>query len=146
MPNFETFTKRLIPLVKQPSLTIQKRGTMSINKAAHVALGEPEAVELLYDADEKIIGIRGVDREVGHAYPLRGTPNDSSYVLSGRAFTAYYGIPTVESTRFEAAMIDDVLCVDLNQSGQVVTSNRRSKREDSGESDPADTESGAAVG
>ena len=45
---FETFTRRMVPLVKKPTVTIQKRGTLSFNKAAQVALGEPEAVELLY--------------------------------------------------------------------------------------------------
>lgn len=129
MPNFETFTKRLAPLVKKPAVTVQKRGTISMNKAAHAALGEPKAVELLYDANDKMVGFRGIDVTESHAYPLRTTPGESSFVLSGRAFTQYYKIPTEVSTRFEAFMDGDVLCVDLKATSQVVTSNRRSKEQ-----------------
>ena len=57
MADFEVFTRRMVPLVKQPTATLQKRGTMSLNKAAHVALGSPDAVELLYDRAEQIIGM-----------------------------------------------------------------------------------------
>jgi hypothetical protein len=71
VPDFEVFTRRMIPLVKQPTVMLQKRGTMSFNKAAHVAMGSPEAVELLYDRAQKVIGIRPVAPELEHAYPMR---------------------------------------------------------------------------
>ncbi|NKT46166.1 hypothetical protein GS908_01205 [Rhodococcus hoagii] len=38
---FEVFDKRMSPLAKAPSVTIQKRGIFSINKAAHALIGEP---------------------------------------------------------------------------------------------------------
>jgi hypothetical protein len=125
MPNFETFTRRMIPLVKKPSVTIQKKGTMSFNKAAQVALGSPEAVELLYDKEAKIIGIRAVDPAVEHAYPMRpqGSKSDGPFIVSGSAFTKYYGIKTDEARRFTADVQDGVLCFDI-ASGTVVTSNR----------------------
>ena len=141
MPNFQTFTKRLVPLVKKPAVTIQKRGTISMNKAAHAALGEPPAVELLYDPEEKVVGFRGIDPSESHAYPLRTTPGETSFILSGRAFTKYFQIATEVSTRYDAALDGDVLCVDLKHDGQVVTSNRNGhKVEDSLEPSPAVTE------
>jgi hypothetical protein len=125
MPNFEVFKKRMIPLQKQPYVTIQKRGTMSFNASAHAALGSPEAVELLYDPDEKVVGVRAVDAAVEHAYPLRTPGNkERSFVLSGTAFTKYYGIDTTVSRRRKAYLEEDVLCVDLKEEGTVVTSNR----------------------
>jgi len=126
MREFETFTRRMIPLVKKPFVTIQKRGTMSFNKAAHVALGSPEAVELLYDKANDVIGIRAVDPSVDHAYPMRpqGNKDDGPFILSGSAFTKYYGIKTDEARRFNAEMEDGVLVIDLRSEGQVVTSNR----------------------
>ena len=72
MATFEVFKKRMVPLVKQPYVTIQKRGTMSFNKSAHMALGEPETVELLYDPNERIIGVRAIDPDVEHADERRG--------------------------------------------------------------------------
>lgn len=123
---FETFTKRMVPLAKAPYVTIQKRGTMSFNAAANAALGNPEAVELLYDRDEKIMGVRKVDPTVEHAYPLRSpAQTDRSFILSGTAFTKFYGIETEVSVRRQAYMEGDILCIDLKQPGTVVTSNRR---------------------
>jgi hypothetical protein len=123
---FETFTRRMIPLVKKPFVTIQKRGTMSFNKAAQVALGSPEAVELLYDKENDVMGIRAVDPSVDHAYPMRaqGNKDDGPYIVSGAAFTKFYGIKTEEARRFNAEMEDGVLIIDLRSEGQVVTSNR----------------------
>lgn len=98
---------------------------MSFNKAAHVAMGEPEAIELLYDVKEKIVGVRGVPREAEHAYPLRSAPrSDGPFVVSGTAFTKYYGIDTTVSRRWVGVMNDGVLCIDLNTEGTIVTSNR----------------------
>lgn len=126
MREFETFTRRMIPLVKKPFVTIQKRGTMSFNKAAHVALGSPEAVELLYDKANDVIGIRAIDPSVDHAYPMRPQANkeEGPYIVSGSAFTKYYGIKTEEARRYSADIEDGVLIIDLRSEGQVVTSNR----------------------
>lgn len=124
---FETFTRRMVPLVKKPYLTIQKRGTLSFNKAAQVALGEPEAVELLYDKKKNVMGVRGVDPSVQHAYPLRAQANKEvgPFIVSGSAFTKYYGIATGVARRFAAEAQDGILIVDLeHDEGQVVTSNR----------------------
>jgi hypothetical protein len=126
MRDFETFTRRMIPLVKKPFVTIQRRGTMSFNKAAHVALGSPRAVELLYDKEHEVMGIRPVDPTVDHAYPMRAQANkdEGPYIVSGAAFTKYYGIKTEVARRFNAEMEDGVLIIDLRSEGQVVTSNR----------------------
>jgi hypothetical protein len=127
VPHFEVFTKRLVPLVKQAAVTIQKRGTMSVNRAAFVAMGEPEAIELLYDPTEKIIGMRPVPAETEHAYPVRAQSSkkeDGPYLVAGTAFTRYYGIDTTVSKRWPVEMQDDVLCLDLKQQGTIVTSNR----------------------
>jgi hypothetical protein len=139
MPEFETFKKRMVPLKKAPYVTIQKRGTMSFNAAAHAALGNPEAVELLYDVKQQIMGVRAVDPAVEHAYPLRSpSKKDQSFILSGTAFTKYYEIDTTVSTRYPATMEDGILCIDLKQEGTVVTSNRRG----TGKKASADTPAG----
>jgi hypothetical protein len=112
----------MVPLVKQPYVTIQRRGTISLNASAHDQLGAPEAVELLYDKDERIVGFRAVPKEAEHAYGLRAA--GKTYVVSGTAFTKYYKIDTSVSRRWAARMDGDVLCVDLKSDGTEVTSNR----------------------
>lgn len=130
MPNFETFTKRMVPLTKAPTVTLQKRGTLSLNKAAHVAMGEPATVELLFDKDEQVIGIRGVSSEKAHAYPVRGVGKDATtFIVAGTAFAKYYGINTDDSRRFPAEMVEDVLCINLRGDSTIVTGNRQ-KRDD----------------
>lgn len=138
MPNFETFTKRMAPLAKKPYVTIQKRGTISLNAAAHAALGEPEAVELLYDRTERIVGLRAVSKEAEHAYALRPQAGKSvgPFIVSGTAFAKYYKIDTTVSRRWAGQLEGDVLCIDLKQPGTVVTSNRSTaRRTDEGDSD-----------
>ena len=145
MPEFETFTRRLIPLVKKPSVTIQKRGILSFNKAAYVALGSPKAVELLFDKSRRIIGIRPVDPTVDHAYPMRSQANkdDGPFLVAGGLFTKYYEIPTDESRRWSVDIEDGVLLIDLRRPGQVVTSNRTGSARMNGRgADPDETSGG----
>lgn len=129
MPKFEVFTRRMVPLAEKPYVTIQKRGNIALNKSAQAALGEPAAVELLYDVEKKIMGLRAVETTVEHAYPLRsqGGKDIGPYLVAGMAFTKYYGIDTTTARRYSAEMEDDVLCIDLSQPGTVVTSNRNGR-------------------
>lgn len=135
MPNFETFTKRMVPLTKAPTVTVQKRGILSLNKAAHVAMGEPATVELLFDKAEQIIGMRGLSTEKAHAYPVRGVGKDATtFIVAGTAFTKYYEINTDVSRRFAAEMVRDVLCINLRGDSTIVTGNRQ--RGDDADDDP----------
>lgn len=125
---FETFTKRMIPLAKEPYATVQKKGIISLNAPAHQLLGGPRAVELLYDADEQLIGLRPVDQSVEHAYLIRGEPGQAtSFLLSGTAFVKHYGIDVSQSVRRPVKMIDGMLVIDLKDPGTVVTGNRQPK-------------------
>lgn len=125
MPQFEVFSKRLSPKVTEPYVTIQKRGTMSINRASYELLGNPEAVELLFDASQRIVGMRSSDVSANHAYPLRASgKSKSSFMLSGRAFTQYYEINTDVARRYSAVFEDEILQVDLKGEFLEVVSNR----------------------
>lgn len=130
----------MVPLVKTPYVTIQKRGVFSFNKASQAALGMPDAVELLYDPSERIIGVRPVEPAVEHAYPLRPNAREAGFMVSGTAFVKYYGISCDVSRRFQAYMEEGILCIDLKQEGTEVTSNRngRGKQSPSTETDPTE--------
>jgi hypothetical protein len=128
--NFQRFDKQGARLVKTPELTIQAKGTMSMNAAAFNLLGEPVAIEFLYDSDAKVIGLRSVPPEDPHAYPVRGVggkkPNGApnSFIVAGTAFLSFYGIPYGTPVRREVRVVDDVLIVDLNDPGRSAISNR----------------------
>jgi hypothetical protein len=128
MPEFEVFMGRTSPALREAALTIYPRGLFSVNRAAWNALGEPAAVELLFDRTERLIGLRGAPAQVPHAYPLRTQSASSSVLVSGRAFTRHFGISTDVARRYLAKMIGDVLAVDVKEQG--VTTGRHAQEEE----------------
>jgi hypothetical protein len=126
MPNFETFSRSLLQLKAEPQITVLRRGTMSLNKSAYTALGSPDAVELLYDTDERIVGLRPIDARAQNAYVVRqpAGAGKGPFVITAMAFTKFYGIDTTQSLRREAFLDDGVLCMSLNDDATPVTSNR----------------------
>jgi hypothetical protein len=136
---FELFDKRLVPVSKAPSVTIQKRGILSINKVAHEMIGSAELVELLYDREERIIAIRPADGPSPHAYSIRPQSQRSSgqAILSATAFTQYYDIDTSVSRRWVPYGSDGMLCIDLKGQSAEIRGNRSKKSEDN-EAEDAD--------
>ncbi|WP_073392469.1 hypothetical protein [Jatrophihabitans endophyticus] len=115
MSGFETFTKTLVALGRDPQVTIQKRGTITLNAAAYAALHEPQAVELLFDRDDLVLGLRPCEPRLGHGVfvrPATRSPN-GPYVVSAMAFLKYYGIDTTVARKFRAEVRWPVLCADL---------------------------------
>lgn len=61
-----------------PQVSIQKRGQLMLNAPAFNALGQPTAVELLFDREEQTIGMRQVDpEETRTKRELRGLRNSA---------------------------------------------------------------------
>lgn len=127
--NFEVFDKRSTPLVKRPEVTVQASGSLSLNRSAYHALGEPKTIELLYERERRIVGFRAVDENAVHAYPIRGFGTGNTFIVSGRAFFAFYNIPFGSPVRREAKMVNGVLIIDLNDPGREATSNRNRKKQ-----------------
>ena len=128
---FEVFDRRNAPLAKAPSITIQKRGIFSINKAAHKMIDEVETVELLFDKENQIIGLRPVEVSP-HAYAIRpqSAREASQAILSATAFTQFYEIDTTVSRRWEPYVEDGILCIDLKGVNSIVRGNRAKKESD----------------
>ncbi len=121
---WDLFQLRGARLSQSPEVTIQARGSLSLNKAARDALGNPEAVELLYAAKEKLIGIRAAKRDNPYSYPLREI-SKSSFAIAAGGFSRYYNIPTGDTARrYKAKMYDDVLGVSLKEEPITVLGSR----------------------
>lgn len=116
MPEFQVFKRSMLPQRREPAVTLQKRGTISMNRAAFTAIGSPGAVELLFDRDARIVGMRQVDAHSLDAHfvrPSTAAPT-GPYIVSAMAFFNVYSIDLDESRRWPAYLEDDVLCIDLN--------------------------------
>ncbi|MCM3687091.1 hypothetical protein [Kocuria rosea] len=123
---FEVFDKRMTPLAKAPSVTIQKRGVISLNKAAHDLVDNAQTVELLYDCDRRVMALRAADDSSPHAYAVRNGSRrgPGQAIISATAFTQHYGIDTTATRRWKPFVEDGMLCVDLTDEGTVITGNR----------------------
>jgi hypothetical protein len=122
---FETFMRQRVPISAEPSVTIQKRGTLSLNVPAYAALGEPEAVELLYDRERDLMALRKAESGTDSAYVVRPLgKGNSTWLISGKAFTSYYGIKTGIARRWSGRFEDGLLIVDLSVPGVDVSGNR----------------------
>lgn len=126
---FEVFDKKRASSAPSPFVSIQRRGPLSLNRAAHEALGEPKAAELLFDRENHKIGIKPVDPTSPLGFPVRPQGrNGSTFIISGQAFTKYYGIDTSVARRYAAVKEDDMLVVDLTADSVDATGPRAKKR------------------
>jgi hypothetical protein len=123
---FEVFDMRITPLAKAPSVTIQNRGVISLNKAAHDLVNNAETVELPYDRDRQVMALRAADDSSPHAYAVRNGSKrgPGQAIVSATAFTAHYGTDTTTTRRWKPFIEDGMLCVDLSEEGVVITGNR----------------------
>jgi hypothetical protein len=131
---FEVFKKSSAPVPSVPSVTIQKRGLMSLNRAAYELIDTPEAIELLWDSERRVIGMRAAALENPDAYPARPQNSQSNrgpILIAGNLFTRYIGLDTSSAKRWVPQLEDGILTIDLTVEGQPVSSNRRGTGETS---------------
>lgn len=102
-------------------VTIHKGGSyLSIGSEAWEAVGRSEAFVLLFDTQTRVMGLRAVAH--GHGSPV--TPNGLSAVVACGAFTRRHGIDATVGRRRQAAVLGDLIVVDLATSGEEVRSGR----------------------
>lgn len=124
---FEVFDKRHAPMRSAPSVTIQKRGIMSINGAAHALINRAMIVELLYDKERKVMALRAAEPSA-RSYELRDPTPSGQTLLSATAFTQAFDIDTTVSRRYEPFVEDGMLCINVAGPSTVVQSNRTKNR------------------
>lgn len=120
---FEVFDKRHAPMKGAPSVTVQKRGIVSINGPAHALIEKRRVVELLFDKDRKVMGLRPAEPSP-RTYELREPTNSGQTLLSATAFMDAFEINTDVSRRYEPFVEDGMLCIDFNGPSVEVHGNR----------------------
>ncbi|MHA6751153.1 hypothetical protein ACX31A_09715 [Dermacoccus nishinomiyaensis] len=112
-------------------MTIQKSGAISINEAGYKQLGEPRFVQLLHDADERLIALNPTEETDLDGYAVRrqnASKGTGPAVISAGNFASDCGVDTHQARRWAPELIDGMLVVDLKVEGVIVISNRERGR------------------
>lgn len=120
---FEVFDRTSAPSTKTPFVTVQKSGVLSLNAAAHHMINKAETVELLFDRDARIIGLKPAERSA-RSYEFRRTGKSGQVVVAAMAFTQHFEIDTTVSRRWTPYVEDGILCIDLNRPHTEIQGNR----------------------
>lgn len=123
---FEVFDKRSAPMRGAPSVTVQRKGIVSINAPAHKMIDGAKVVELLFDPARRVMALRPADTSP-RTYELREPSRSGQTLLSATAFMQNYGIDTSVSRRYEPFEEDGMLCIDFNGPSTEVRGNRRAR-------------------
>src|SRR6266581_6931752 len=99
---FEVFNKRTASARLPAYVSIQKKGIIRMNTPAYALIDEPEAVELLFDGERQVLGLRAVDPAAEHAYMVRAHARSGSHLVSGAAFARHYDIEVDHARRWPA--------------------------------------------
>lgn len=113
---FEVFTPEVVAESGPAYVSIQKQGIIAFNRAAFASLGEPKAVELLYDHERSLVGLRAADETASHTLRVRTSSAGGTYVVSAARFVRHYGIPNEVGRRWRARTEGDVVFIDITES------------------------------
>lgn len=127
---FEVFDKRSAPASSTPSVTLQRRGILSVNASAHSLIDRAEYVQLLFDPDRQVMALRRSEPSPT-AFQFREPSKTGQVLLSVTAFATAYQIDLRESRRYEPFLEDGMLCIDLKGPSTVVRGNRSKEAVDS---------------
>lgn len=120
MRKWTTFEGRQYSKTKsrEPRVTLGAMSTFYLNGVAYEAMGRPTAVEMLFEGNENVIGLKPTDPAKRNAFRLRLHGKGNYWRLAASAFCKHFrikaGVPTV---MFEDVDLDDngVLMLDLNK-------------------------------
>ena len=123
MPRFTEFARENArSSAEEPQFTLQARGLLSLNNAVFRALGQPDYVTLLYDADEKIVALRSVGKDQPNAYKVR--EQGGSYLVGTQGFISFHNIKLLVAQRFIAHDYGDGIWGFALTEGRPVTNRR----------------------
>lgn len=123
---FEVYRKGSAPVSSVPTATIQKRGNISLNLAAYRLINSPDGVELLWDSENRVVGLRPAPLTGPNAYPVRaqGRNDKGPFLIAAAMFMRYINHDVSVARRWVPRVQDEVLCIDLDADSQVATGPR----------------------
>jgi hypothetical protein len=90
----------------QPRVTLDRKSVILLNIAACEHLKAPAAVQLMFDENQKRIGIRPADPREPNAFRLKKKKGATHRTISAGAFCQHFGISVDKTVRFNNVAID----------------------------------------
>jgi hypothetical protein len=114
-PNFEVFSRQILPHTANPAITFDRGGGIRLNSGAMDALGRCRMVEILVDREAQILGLRPRPDAGDDATTLYKISTNSAHhggSMGAKALFAYLGIsPYAPGAQRVAAHVEDgILC------------------------------------
>lgn len=103
---------------REMRITIGPRNVIYLNGKAFDALGRHPAVEMLYEGNRRIIGLKPVDPHKSYAFRVKRHGSSGDYHrISASAFCQHLRLRIDRTLLFEGSELDDdgVLLLDLNR-------------------------------
>lgn len=105
----------------QSTVSIQKSGAVTWNQSAHEALGQPELVDILFDEERKLLGLRPTSKADG-SFRVRRLGPQNTWITSARGALRRVGLLPTSAFRQVARLEDGILYISvadlLGRSGQ----------------------------
>lgn len=92
----------------------QVRGGV-LQPRAYGALDEPRAIQLRFNPEARIIGLRATSPDHPSAHTVRQQKRTRSFLVAAKGFLRRYGIPFDVSQRYRGALRGNMLVFDLTQ-------------------------------
>lgn len=101
--------------------TINRKNTILINGNLHTRLGNPEAVKLLFDRVNSVIGIVAVPATLANSFPVTVPAAGRHRLIRATPFCRHFGISIDSTTYFREPEIDDqgILRLDLKNTAMI---------------------------
>ena len=102
-------------------VTLNKQRTMVLNKVAYEGIGAPKAVELMFDANQKLIGLRRCDPGKKNAFFIRPSEQGRHVSIALGSFLTHFEIKPTRTMLFEDPKLDadGLLTLDLTKTTAV---------------------------
>jgi hypothetical protein len=81
--------------------------TIYLNNKAFETLGSPNAVELIYEEEQKIIGMLAGDPTAKNTFPISYNEKNKVRCIHAAAFCHHFGIKIDKTILFPTAALDD---------------------------------------
>jgi len=109
-------------------VSLSAKGLIAINNLAFQSLAEPEAVELMFDKANKVIGIRKCDPKLKNAFAVKKQARSNSYYVRAMAFCRFYNIVVKQTVAFTDLELEgDVLTLAFAKSSDVSRKEQEAK-------------------